>query len=361
MISLLNDTESDLDTTPIPGSLRGLWVVTTPVGPKQLRVGDVVRVLVSTEGGVGLGYLMSRASDPLWTRDLPRADKQAKVRNICEWVPMAHLCVLDMPRCLPRASENGDMEPFLTKSPHLVPDGGWARFLEGAGVMGAFKPPSSWQFSARCWDKRLVTGKTGGLHVTMNPDSSRRCQLSVEVGVCGDSLVDTISGSRAGILMYLPNMSVMANAPQQDVCYDSTKTIAFSALLILYAEALSIVRKEVYTTPHHPMGGQPYPCMEWDFAHVPFSKPWTVSTSSKNKHTVDIHEYARERARAWVRAEMVASPESWKPAPTNPHTTTTTSGPVYAMTSKRGVNRWVRASNPQPGSLCYQNDRMFYI
>ena len=201
--------------------------------------------------------------------------------------------------------------------------------------------------------------------MTMNSDTSRRCQLSVEVGVGGDSLIETIPGSRAGVLLYLPTMSIMANGTDgQDVCYDSTLTLTFSALVILYTETISIVRREIYNTPQHPMGGRPYPGMQWDFAHIPFSSPWITASAKKN---INIHEYAKERARAWLRSEVDASPDSWKPRiPTAPKPIIEDHEHIVVRKQKRGINRWEHTTKKRVKTnsetvLCYHQGIMVYI
>jgi hypothetical protein len=366
MQALLTDFDTDLDSTPFPGmSLHGSFMVTTPIKALKLRVGDVVRVMYISDNNVAWCYLMSRASAPKWPCSLGGADKQAQTQHLFKWVPASHLWSLHTPRVTAPTMDQATMEPFLTKSTHLIPRGGWKGYLEGAGVQGIFKHPASWSFWARCWGGESLTGKTGGLHMTLNADMSRRCQLSVEVGVEGDSLIDTIPGSRAGVLMYLPTMSILANGSDgQDVCYESTLTLTFSALVILYAETISIVRRKIYQTPQHPLGGRPYACMEWDFAHIPFSSPWKTSST---KTTINIHEYAKERARAWLRAETAASPEAWRPRiPTSPQPIIEDDAHVVVRTQKRGINRWEhttkkRIKTTPETSLCFHNGIMFYI
>jgi hypothetical protein len=366
MQALLNDFDTEIETTAIPGiSVHGLFMVTTPIKALKLRVGDVVRVMYISDNDVAWCYLMSRASTPKWPSSLREADEHAQTQNTFKWVPASHLWSFYIPRATSPNMDQSNMEPFLTKSDHLVPQGGWKMYLEGSGVQGIFKNPTSWQFWTQCWGGDSLAGKTGGLHMTMNPDMSRRCQLSVEAGVGGDSLIDTIPGSRAGILLYLPTMSILANGTDgQDVCYDSTLTLTFSALVILYAETISIVRREIYKTPQHPMGGQPYSCMKWDFAHVPFSSPWLTSSAKKN---INIHEYAKERARAWLRAEVAASPDSWKPRiPTSPQPNIEDHEHILVRTQKRGINRWEHTTKKRLKTtpetlLCLRQGTMVYI
>lgn len=354
MRSLLNDFEFAFCTT--PGDVWGLWMVTTVIESKGLDVGDRVRVLHVSDKGDAYGYLLCRAKQPRWVSPCYDADKEARSLGLCEWVPLSHLWVLRVPRNMPPISKHSDMEPFLTHAYHLKPTSGWLSYVNGSGISASYKPPLSWQFFSSVGGD---TGKTGGLHMTQNSDGSRRCQLSVEVGVCGDSLVNTLAGTKAGVLMYLPNMDIGINAKGgEDVCYDSTIALTFSALLIVYIEALSIVRREVYMNPYHPKGGIEYPGLEWDFHHTPFTKPWTVA--SQHKSPINLYQYAKERARAWIQAEMAASPVSWKsPPPGLNQMVVVANEPVAIRLKKRGVDQWIQTmlTDPRitPHTLCYHN------
>ena len=355
MQSLLNDFDLPYFTT--PGDVWGLWMVTTVLESKGLEVGDHLRVLYCSDKGAAFCYLMCRAKNPRWASPMYDADEHARSKRICHWVPITHLWVLHMPRTLPPMSDMAKMEPFLTKSSHLIPPEGWVSYLNASGVKATFKPPMSWQFGGVCWGRKR-SGKTGGLHMTLNSDSSRRCQLSVEVGVCGDSLVDTMPGTKAGVLVYLPNMNIMANGKQgEDVCYDSTISLTFSALLMVYTEALSIVRKAVYVNPRHPRGGVEYPNIEWDFFHTPFTKPWVVGP---NKTPINLHLYAKERARFWIQAEMVASPLSWTTPPSR--TPEDKNDPLAVKMEKRGVNTWIQSSTSdlKSNTIYYQKGIQFF-
>ena len=357
MRSLLNDFEFAFCAT--PGDVWGLWMVTTVIESKGLDVGDRVRVLYSDKGRAYC-YLMSRAKEPRWVSLCVDADKEARSRGLCDWVPLSHLWVLHMPQNMPPLSRHHTMEQFLTRAPHLQPDGGWMFYVNGSGISASYKAPLSWQFASTFEGK---TGKTGGLHMTENADGSRRCQLSVEVGVCGDSLVNTLVGTKAGVLMYLPNMNVVVNGNAgEDVCYDSTLALTFSALLIVYIEALSIVRREVYMNPHHPRAGMQYPGMEWDFFHTPFAKPWTVA--SHHKSPINLYTYAKERARAWIQAEMTASPKSWSKSPPVGVVKQVSKEPVAIRLQKRGIHHWIQTvitdTRVTPDTLCYRNPDMFF-
>jgi hypothetical protein len=184
----------------------------------------------------------------------------------------------------------------------------------------------------------------------------------VEVGVCGDSLINTTPGTKAGVLLYLPNMNIMTNGKLGEVvCYDSTVTLSFSALLIVYIEALSLVRREVYMNPHHPMGGVEYPSVEWDFFHVPFTNPWVVA--SHHKKPINLYKYAKDRARVWIQAEMTASPASWASPPPSSRLKELSDDPIAIRLEKRGVTRWIQTSGNDkrvgPGTLCFHNGVMY--
>lgn len=320
--------------------ITGLSLVTTVVTHLGLGVGDVVRVVHCTD-------------DMAWCGDE------------FGWIPRSHI----YPMHVPVVMRNSPMESFLTKTSQLSPDEGWAPYLRASGVRSVFKSPRSWQFSANGWGEKA--GKTGGLHMRVNPDGSRRCQLSVEHGICGDSLIDTIKGSKAGILMYLPNMNPETNSlAGHNVSHETALTLSFSALLLAYIETVSIVRKEVYRTPHHPRGGQVYANIEWDFTHLPFHKPWMVFAHPKsNAREVRIDSFAVERAAVWLRAERVAVPDAWKdPVPRALAKGTRVSLRLH----EPGVHNWVGAvvtdeEGPTfdvpvpPHTLCRTDDAMFFV
>ena len=320
-------------------------VVTTVVGHLSLDVGDTVRVVYCTD-------------DMAW----------CDLNTRFAWVPRCHLHPVHLPVSLPTRSRHKHMESFLTKADHLTPDNGWAMYIYASGVTSMFNPPRSWQFSIHG-----KSGKTGGLHMCLNADGSRRCQLSVEYGVCGDSLVNTIKGSKAGILMYLPNMNPETNSRSgQDVHHETSLTLSFSALLLAYIETVSLVRKEVFRTPRHPQGGKMYPHAEWDFTHVPFNKPWMVFATSKTRtREIRIDRFAQGRASVWLQAERAASPESWKD--TVPRVIGLTKGErVHLRVQGPGVINWVGAvvTDPEgptfnvpvpPNTLCRTSTSMFFI
>lgn len=242
-------------------------------------------------------------------------------------IPASHLTpVHPVPRALPASSHHhADMDPFLTRD--MAPLHGWESYLYGSGVRGTFRAPCSWQFSFGTPDAPLV-GKTGGLHMSQNKDGSRRCQLSVEYGMYGDSLVDTIPHTKAGVLMYLPNMGSLS--------------MSFSALLIVYVESVSLVRRAMYKNSSHPLGGRAYPGIEWDYSHVPYTTPWPVFSSSVK--SVCLSEFAERRARVWIQAEQAASPDRWKPhiPRTVPHLRP--GDTIHVRHEAPGVTRWVRAT-----------------
>ena len=197
MVVALTEIESSQLSATDP-TLYGVWLVITPTD--TLESGDMVRVLWR-EPPHAYGYLMRRGGS---RAELPRrdmADKLAARMEICMEMPLSHLFAMDVPRALPARDPHHEMESFLVRAPHLVPDGGWVTFLRDAGVGVRFTPPRSWQFYGKCWDDSVTTGKTGGLHLSI-VDTTRRCQLSVEYGVCGDSLMG-LPNMKAGLLMYI--------------------------------------------------------------------------------------------------------------------------------------------------------------
>lgn len=371
MRSLLDDVKTGFEMTSSPGDNHGLWLVTTPIASKGLYVGDMLRVMFRTSSDIAWCYLMRRAKSPNWPVDILDVDTVAKQRRLFAWVPLSHMWVVNTPRAVPSVSEHSSMDPFLTKSPHLFPDGGWLPYLIGSGVKGSFKAPKSWQFRARGFDKKLI-GKTGGLHMSENGNASRRCQLSVEYGIRDTSLMNTVPGTRAGVLMYLPNMYVRSNGEDgQDVCYDTSVTLSFSALLIVYAEAVSIVRKTVYSNPSHTYGGKHYDHIRWDFAHEPFSKRWVVSGRCGSKKSINLYEHASKKANTWIQAEIVSSPELWKASISSQvQLRIPQGGSVMVCTRVKNGMKWVHTSllddttmtftdRIQPNSLCNYNGQFF--
>jgi len=269
--------------------VNGLWLVTTPIN--ELQVGDLVRV-VWMEGEHAMGY--------------PVDDPQ----KVAVPLPSAHLFAVHVPRiCIP-SNVTQNIEPFLVRSPHLVPDGGWTHFLEHAGIGMQFSSPRSWQFYAKCWHDTTITGKTGGLYMSLQ-HTTRRCQLLIEYGVCGDSLVDTLPHTKQGLLMYISSMNTQSAAESGDVCYESSLSLSFSALLITYAETVSLVRRAVYEHPTHPYGGMHYTACNWDYTHVPYTKPFPVAGNKPTARTLNLFTLARKKAQMWIHAETVACPAAW--------------------------------------------------
>jgi hypothetical protein len=195
----------------------------------------------------------------------------------------------------------------------------------------------------------------------------------VETGICGDSLINTRPGTKAGVLMYLPNMNPESNTRDGDhTPHETSLTLSFSALLIAYIETVSIVRKAVYHTPRHPNGGQLYQCIEWDFGHPPFDKQWTVFATPKyRKRRVRLDTFAKERAAVWLQAERAAAPESWKDV-VSPPIGLARGARVSLRLQTTGVVNWVDAvvvtSQPLkfnvtvlPHTLCRTDTSMFFV
>ena len=286
-------------------SRHGLWIVTTPLN--GLHTGDVVRV-VWQEPPTARCYLVRRAG----CTDANANANAIVTRNMIT-LPTTHLFAIHIPTVLMEPMENMEhMEPFLVRASHLVPPGGWMAFLRDAGVGTHFTHPRSWQFYAKCWDEDVLTGKTGGLHMSLYNNNSRRCQLLVEYGVTGDSLVDTLPHTRQGVLMYVSNMNTEAASRTGDVCYETSTSLSFSALLLAYAETLSLVRRAVYEHPTHPCGGTDYAARVWDYTHVPYTHPFPVACAAENPpRTVNIAEFASKKAKVWLAAENAANPDAW--------------------------------------------------
>ena len=300
---------------PDPG-LHGLWIVITPTA--TLHIGDLVRVLWQEFPICAQGYLFRRAGSSMPLLCRRQADALAVEKKLVMDLPSTHLFAIHIPLMLPQTDGlRNEMEPFLVRAPHLVPYGGWAALLQHAGVGTRFTEPRSWQFFGHCWDPdSTLTGKTGGLHMSLH-ETTRRCQLLVEYGVCGDSLVHTLPHTKQGVLMYISNMNTDDAARSGDVCHESSLSLSFSALLLAYAETLSIVRRAVYEHPTHPYGGVDYPAREWDYTHTPYSKPFPVaSPACKPLRTVNIAAFASKKAELWIRAEVISNPAAWAPPPT---------------------------------------------
>lgn len=333
-------------------TLHGLWVVITPTN--TLQCGDVVRV-VWQEPPQAYGYLVRRAAS-----SKPLTTKTYMIMHV------ACLFAMHVPVML---SVKHDMEPYLVRSPHLVPVGGWMALLRDAGIGIRFDPPRSWQFYGQCWHTGdTLTGKTGGLHLSIH-NNLRRSQLMVEYGVCGDSLVETLPHTRQGILMYVSCMNSATAARLGDVCYDTSMALSFSALLLAYIETLSLVRRAVYEHPHHPCGGVEYAARTWDYLHVPYTKPFPVASRDEHSaRTINIAEFAQRKARIWLQAEQAANPGLWEPSTTNVKGVAVgTRVPVRLW--KPGVTTWVEATvisvHPltfdvpiSPGSMAFINSRI---
>lgn len=324
-----------------------MWLVITPF--KELSVGDTV-----TPVRVHTDRLFCFPS--------------GGTKDDAQWVPTAYLDPMHAPTALPANSPHAHMEPFLTRTPSLMPVRGWDSYIRGSGVQGVSRSPRSWYFMMvpRPGVDSQCAGKTGGLHMSQNEDGSRRCQLSLEYGVCGDSLMQTIPGTKAGVLMYLPSMG-----GAMDTCYESAMSMSFSALLIVYIETVSLVRKAIYATPSHPLGGRIYGAVEWDHAHVPFSTPWPVA--SDTGRTINMRAFVERRVEVWLQAERVAAPEAWKPRARRmtPSPTIDKGDTVYIRFDAHGVSRWeetaVRDVTPlvlttphEPGCVGYAHGTFFY-
>ena len=313
MRCVLEDVAHGVPTAGSPCPPWGLYLVISPV--PGLGVGDLVRVVCTSSEG-SWAYLLKRTRTTLWPVSLADADRVAADMHLYAHVPRHVLRALSVPDALvSHPIGSADMETFLTRAPHLVPRGGWGEYIRGSGVRGVHTPPSSWQFHARFWGDTYGgtrTGKTGGLHMSESAKGTRLCQLSVECGVLGDSLVDTLSRTTSGVLVYLPSMDVRSNvAAGEDVNYESNLTLAFSALLITYVEMVSEVRHRIHTTPGHALCGVDYSSLDWDHTHQPYSRPWVAASDPSKIKTIDLLKLARARARVWLAAERVAAPHVW--------------------------------------------------
>jgi len=268
--------------------LYGKWMVTTPV--ESLKIGDVVSML--------------------W---------QEPAENVCEVLATGETLKIGLDYIfplLPRAPMflNGtNMIEFLTSSAELVPDEGWSQYLTKSGVNTWFTPPSSWQFSAVFWDpSERRCGKTGGLHMSFRKHM-RRCQLCIECGVSGESLMGSLPGTKAGVLLYIANMNTATACGVTDVCYETSLSLSFSALLITYVELVSEVRKRVYEHPYHKYSGVHYLCQQWDYDHKPFQKPFPVYTRpGKRCRGLNLFQLAVEKANLWIQAEQAVNGSQWQ-------------------------------------------------
>ena len=326
-------------------STHGLWIVTTPDAESGLDVGDLVRVLWR-EAPYAHGYVMRRAADRAAFPCRVAADAMAATHGLARLFPLLNLTALHVERMLEPEAELFKLEHYLVRASHLVPANGWRTYLEHAGVGAHFTPPHSWQFYGRCWGLGTLSGKTGGLHMSINAANVRRCQLSVEYGVCGDSLMGVMPGTKAGVLLYISNMSIESAVRDGDVCTETSLTLSFSALLLAYAEMLSIVRRTVYEHSTHPCGGVDYAARAWDYSHVPYRNPFPVHTPRVDKptRTLDLAEFAAQRAQLWLEAERAACPDAW----TSQHSMLSTDRvhvgmPLAMRLRASGVDAWVAA------------------
>ncbi len=322
--------------------MHGLWVVVTP--SPTLNRGDLVRVLWQEHPLCAQGYLFRRANSRAPLPNLQQADAAATQHGLLMDLPITHLFAIYVPLMLPLTTHHMYMEPFLVRAPHLVPDQGWLALLENAGVGTRFTEPRSWQFYAKCWhDDSVVTGKTGGLHMSLD-GTKRRCQLLVEYGVCGDSLVDSVPHTKQGVLIYISNMNTQASQRSGDVCYESSMSLSFSALLLAYVETLSVVRRAVYEHPTHPYGGVDYPARAWDYHHTPYTKPFPVASPlTKPPRTINLAEFARKKARVWLKAEQAACPAAWALTPSLNASDVYVGMEMPLRMCHPGVTTWVRA------------------
>ena len=296
---------------PRDSTLHGLYIVITPT--PEFQLGDVFRLLWSEPPDMAWGYLMCRRG---WGRLFPsraQADSLAATHKLVTTnCPLAHLFALHVPVML---SPHHEMEPFLVRAPHLVPSGGWAAFFRASGVGAHFSAPRSWQFYAKCWDEDdVLTGKTGGLHMSLH-GSTRRCQLMVEYGVLGDALLNTLPHTKQGLLMYMSTMNTQSAARSGDVCYETSLSLSFSALLLAYAETLSRVRRAVYEHPTHPRGGVDYAAREWDYTHSAITRYPVATPPDKPARTLNLASFAAGKAAMWLRAEKLANPTAWASPP----------------------------------------------
>lgn len=303
----------------------GLYIVTTPT--TSLHIGDVVRV-VWQEPPNAFAYAVRHHG-----RDVVG---KAYLR-----LPLSCLFAKHMPVMIHAFHE---MEPFLVRAPHLVPDGGWLQFLHDAAIGTRFEPPHSWQFYAKCWHDDVSTGKTGGLHMSMHKHV-RRSQLMVEYGVCGDSLLNTLPHTKQGILMYVGCMSAESASRTGDLCYDNSLALSFTALLVAYVETVSLVRRAVYEHLSHPYGGVDYAARQWDYAHTPYTVPFPIASQDhRPARTINIAEFARRKSRQWIEAESIANPVAWSAPVTTVDTNIRVGQRAMVRLARVGVRTWVHAT-----------------
>lgn len=320
--------------------MHGIWVVTTPTD--MYSTGDLVRVIWQ-EPPIAFGYLMRRASSRVPLPDRTDADALAYKSNLITQLPIDHMFAVHIPVAM---RHGADIEPFLVRATHLLPVGGWNKLLEQAGIVTCFTPPRSWQFHAKqCWGvKSVYNGKTGGLNMSIK-DRTRRCQLLVEYGICGDSLVNSIPHTKQGVLMYVSTTNTESASRSGDVCYETSLSLSFSALLLAYIETLSLVRRAVFEHPFHPNSGIDYPSREWDYAHVPYNKPFPVACLPNSPaRNIDISQFAAKKAKMWLCAEASANPTAWtRPYPTLTPRTVYIGAVVCIRIQKHGVMTWIAA------------------
>ena len=286
-----------------------------------------------------------------------------------------------------------ELPNYLVRTPRLVPTDGWWPYLRDCGIRMYFTPPSSWQFAASCWEAHISAPsdterhnnthlcrpfKTGGLHMSEGkpPRAVRRCQLSVEYGLKKDSFMGVAPGMKAGVLVYVGNMSCEDAFRTGDICYDTSLTLSFSALLIAYIEMVSVVRREVYASNGHVFGGLNYCSKFWDFTHVPYTTPFPLACpASRAPRTIDLAAFARERALVVLEAERMASPTTWAVCSSDTAAALSPGTRVAACYREKGIRVWLRVTivdvtpvvrvdltpHPQPGSLLVVHGRRVFL
>jgi len=91
---------------------------------------------------------------------------------------------------------------------------------------------------------------------------------------------------------------------------ETSARMSFTALLLVYVEMVSLVRRRVYAQVGHPRGGVEYRCRAWDNNHP---RPTTVIRvhGKKQSRGIDVATLATARAEAWVRLEQFLAPQEW--------------------------------------------------
>lgn len=212
----------------------------------------------------------------------------------------------------------GDVVPpfyTLPLNPHpkrhftmtFTPEEGWDAYVRAAGVYIKHYGNNGIQFYARFWGDTLA-GKTGGLHMSPMGSCVRRCQFSVETGVRGANLRHVIAGTKAGMLVYVGNIT---NDTLQPCGLESTARLSFTALLLTYVEMVSEVRRRVYSEPSHPLHGIDYESRVWDHTHKPTSAYFYVHSKTGTPRKVFIRELAHRRAENWILLEQIRAPSEW--------------------------------------------------